>query len=68
MIEILISSILSSSTVGAIVAAIFNRRQSRIQNNAANDAILLKRIEFLDQRITKLEALSCYDLDCKKRV
>jgi len=31
------------------------------------DSVLLKRIDFLDERVTRLEKVACFDLDCKVR-
>ena len=67
MLEMIIT-IVSSSTISSVVIALINRKGTKIKNLGDKDSVLMKRIEFLDERVTKLEKLSCYDLDCQKRI
>ena len=69
--EIILTALTSTSLVGNVVQ-FFTLRSARKKAMAeatqANDAVLLKRIEFLDERVTRLEQLACYRKDCKDRV
>lgn len=43
------------------------RKKMKAEANGATDDVLYKRIVFLEDRVTKLEALACYDSDCRMR-
>lgn len=40
-----------------------NKKQ-HIENRKESDEVLYKRIHFLEERITRLEKLACFDSDC----
>lgn len=69
-LEIILTVITSSSFIANIVQ-FFTLKSTRKKAGAdaakAFDEVLLKRIDFLDARITKLEEVACFDRDCKFR-
>lgn len=69
--EIILSILTSTSLVGNAVQFVTLRatkKKATAEATQATDAVLLKRIEFLDERVTRLEQLACYRKDCKDRV
>lgn len=62
-IELILTALTAVFGGGNIVQFI----QLRHQQKTNDENVLLKRIEFLDERITRLEKLACFDEDCPKR-
>lgn len=70
-IEIILSFVTTLCAGGNVAQFVMLRsakRKAQAEAQAEYDAVLLKRIEFLDERVTRLEALACYRKDCKDRV
>lgn len=57
-----------AAAISSLLTNWVNRRGMRIKNKSDNDKVLMDRIEFLDDRLTKLERLACFKADCKQRV
>lgn len=71
MTEILLSIltlILSGANVTQFLYIRSNKQKQQAEADSSKDCVLYKRIEFLDQRITKLESMVCFKKDCKERV
>lgn len=66
MTEIIIA-VISSTVLSSIVTSIINRKTTKIDNTEKDDINWMKRVEFLEQRLEKLEKLACYDSNCKTR-
>jgi len=77
-LEIILSSLVTFLTASNVVQ-FFSIKQIKAKQDAETkdqetttkgrkDNILYARIEFLDKRITKLEELACFNVDCKQRV
>lgn len=67
--------ILSAVLGGGVLELLrwFNTRKSDKKKNTSeatqlSDDVFYKRIEWMEQRITKLETFACFDSDCKKRI
>lgn len=41
--------------------------QMEVATDTQSDAVLYKRIAFLDERVERLEKMACFDRDCKLR-
>ena len=70
-IEIILTALTGTSLAGNVVQFVTlraSRKKAMADATQTNDAVLLKRIEFLDERVTRLEQLACYRKDCKDRV
>lgn len=70
-IEYILSAVTSTSLVGNVMQFVTMRaarRKSEAEASTASDSVLYKRIEFLDERVTRLEKMSCYRGDCKDRI
>ena len=71
MTEILLSIltlILSGANVTQFLYIRSNKQKQQAEADSSKDCVLYKRIEFLDQRITKLESMVCFKKDCKDRI
>lgn len=71
MTEILLSIltiILSGANVTQFLYIRSNKQKQQAEADSSKDCVLYKRIEFLNQRITKLESMVCFKKDCKERV
>lgn len=77
-LEIILSSLVTFLTASNVVQ-FFSIKQIKAKQDAETkdqetttkskeDNILYARIDFLDKRITKLEELACFNVDCKQRV
>ena len=77
-LEIILTSLVSILTASNLLQ-FFSIKQIKAKQDAETkdqetttkgrkDNILYARIEFLDKRITKLEELACFNVDCKQRV
>ena len=68
--EIILSSVITLLASGNIIQFFMFRSVKKKADAEAmllNDSVLLKRIDFLDERVTRLEKVACFDLDCKIR-
>lgn len=69
--EIILSVLTSTSIAGNVAQFITlraQRKKSMAEANKENDSVLYKRIEFLDERVTRLEQLACYRAKCNDRL
>jgi len=69
-IEIILSLISSTSVIGNVVQLVMlkeTKKKATAEAMQLTDSVLLKRIDFLDERVTRLEKVACFDLDCKVR-
>ncbi len=64
----IISTILGSNVAVAVTTWFTTRKSVQIKNASDKDDVLLKRIDFLDKRISKLEQNACFQKDCEKRI
>ena len=64
--EIIFATI--AAALSSLLTNWFNRRGMRIKNDSDSDKVLMVRIKFLDERVTKLERLACFNTECKQRV
>ena len=68
--EIILSIATTVSTSGNIAQFLHVRslqKKAAAEADTAADLVLYKRIEFLDERVSRLEKLACFDHDCKQR-
>ena len=68
--EIILSLISSTSVIGNVVQLVLlkeTKKKATAEAMQLTDSVLLKRIDFLDERVTRLEKVACFDLDCKVR-
>lgn len=69
-IEIILSfasTLLASGNVVQFFVIRSVKKKADAEAMLLNDSVLLKRIDFLDERVTRLEKVACFDLDCKIR-
>jgi len=64
----IITAVLGSGALSGVVTYFTTRRSIIIKNRADADEVLLKRIDFLDKRITDLEKNVCFRTNCDKRI
>lgn len=60
--------ILSGANVTQFLYIKSNKQKQQAEADSTKDCVLYKRIEFLDERITKLESMVCFKRECKERV
>lgn len=68
--EIILSLISSTSVIGNVVQLVMlkeTKKKATAEAMQLTDSVLLKRIDFLDERVTRLEKVACFDSDCKVR-
>jgi len=61
------TTLLVSSNVVQVFYIRATRKKLTAEASASTDAVLYKRIEYLEKRVSNLEKLACYDSDCKYR-
>ncbi|NCC99989.1 MAG: hypothetical protein EOL95_09870 [Bacteroidia bacterium] len=62
-----VSTVLTASNVVEIFYIRATRKRMQAEASEKSDAVLYKRIAYLDERVSKLEELACFDKDCKYR-
>ena len=69
-LELILSFLASGSLVGNIIQFVTLRavrKQKMAEASKTMDEVLYRRIDFLDERVTNLEKLACFDKECKLR-
>ena len=61
-------SALSSSVVTTVVNAFIFRRKNEAETQQIRDDALIKRVNFLDEQLKKMEKYICLRTSCKDRV
>lgn len=70
-LETILTAAVSLLTCSNIIQIFYIRATQKKLNAEAmgtTDNVLYKRIAYLDERITKLEDLACFDKSCKNRI
>lgn len=63
-----LSTILGSANIIQLITVRSLKKKAQADATAEMDKVLINRINFLDERITKLEKQVCFRSDCDKRM
>ena len=63
-----LSTVLGSANIIQLITVRSLRKKAQADATAEMDKVLINRINFLDERITKLEKQVCFRTDCEKRM
>lgn len=66
-LEIILTALGSTSATSIVNYFIF-RKKYKAENTGASDQVLYNRIEFLEQRLNKLEQYQCFKKTCTDRI
>lgn len=63
-----VSTVLGSANIIQLITVRSLKKKAQADATAEMDKVLINRINFLDERITKLEKQVCFRTDCEKRM
>ncbi|MCQ2345336.1 MAG: hypothetical protein MJZ82_01025 [Paludibacteraceae bacterium] len=63
-----LSTVLGSANIIQLITVRSLKKKAQADATAEMDKVLINRINFLDERITKLEKQVCFRTDCEKRM